>query len=322
MSKRARAVSTRAAGFACAVFAGAALLLGLAGRPSLAAQTSEPSAAPAPAVDPQECATCHESAVHGSRGTPHASLEKACASCHGDVASHLKSVNEKGEPGPIVSLAKAAPADVNKTCLTCHEKGHQKGFAGSVHDRRDVACTSCHSVHSFQSQRAQLKTVRDAETCFTCHPQIRAKGLRTSHHPVREGKMGCGDCHDPHDGTRPKMLKTDWITETCLTCHTEKRGPFLWEHAPVRENCALCHDPHGSNHDKLLVAKQPFLCQRCHLNTRHPGTLYDGTNTSTGSLTGGSGVPTVSNRAVEHACKNCHQNVHGGNAPSGPYLGR
>ena len=32
--------------------------------------------------------------------------------------------------------------------------------------------------------------------------------------------------------------------------------------------------------------------------------------------------PAASNRAVEHACKNCHQNVHGSNAPSGPYLGR
>jgi hypothetical protein len=29
-----------------------------------------------------------------------------------------------------------------------------------------------------------------------------------------------------------------------------------------------------------------------------------------------------SNRAVEHACKNCHQNIHGSNSPSGPYLGR
>jgi DmsE family decaheme c-type cytochrome len=102
--------------------------------------------------------------------------------------------------------------------------------------------------------------------------------------------------------------------DTCYTCHTEKRGPFLWEHAPVRENCANCHDAHGSNHDKLLVAKQPFLCQRCHLNTRHPGTLYDGNNALTGA--------SVSNRAAEHACKNCHQNVHGSNHPSGPYLGR
>jgi len=36
----------------------------------------------------------------------------------------------------------------------------------------------------------------------------------------------------------------------------------------------------------------------------------------------GGTLATASNRAAEHACKNCHQYVHGGNAPSGPYLGR
>jgi DmsE family decaheme c-type cytochrome len=113
------------------------------------------------------------------------------------------------------------------------------------------------------------------------------------------------------------MVNADWANELCLKCHTEKRGPFLWEHAPVRENCMNCHDPHGSNHEKLLAAKQPYLCQRCHLNTRHPGTLYDQRN----SL-GGPSITAASNRAVEHACRNCHQNIHGGNAPSGPYLGR
>jgi DmsE family decaheme c-type cytochrome len=110
------------------------------------------------------------------------------------------------------------------------------------------------------------------------------------------------------------MVSADFTNEKCLACHTEKRGPFLWEHAPVRENCVQCHDPHGSNHEKLLVSKQPFLCQRCHLNTRHPGTLYDGTNTLAAA--------NVSNRAIEHSCRNCHQQIHGGNAPSGPYLGR
>jgi DmsE family decaheme c-type cytochrome len=269
---------------------------------------------PPAAVDVSQCQSCHESTMAGMKGTPHAGLEQACASCHGDVTAHLKSNLEKGEPGPIISMKKATPAEVNKTCLTCHEKGGQANFSGGVHDRRNVACTSCHSVHAPKSVRAQLKTARDSEACFACHKQIRAKSFRTSHHPVREGKLDCTSCHDPHDATKPKMIRADWTTELCLTCHTEKRGPFLWEHAPVRENCALCHDPHGSNHDKMLVAKQPFLCQRCHLNTRHPGTLYDGINTLAGT--------SVSNRAVEHACKNCHQNVHGGNAPSGPYLGR
>jgi DmsE family decaheme c-type cytochrome len=266
-------------------------------------------------VNPADCQTCHEGAVSNAfLHSKHAGLAESCASCHAGAADHAKAQMEGKEGVPTPSIKALKPADQSKVCLNCHEKGNQANWAGGVHDRRNVACTTCHSVHDYKSTQAQLKTTRDSETCATCHQAIRGKTLRTSHHPVREGRLDCASCHNPHDSTKPKMMKSDWITEQCLTCHTEKRGPFLWEHAPVRENCALCHDPHGSNHDKLLVAKQPFLCQRCHLNTRHPGTLYDGTNTA--------GGPSASNRAVEHACKNCHQNVHGGNAPSGPYLGR
>jgi len=280
-----------------------------------AAASAPPDAPPASApFEVNDCRMCHEKAVSGMAGTPHSHLDMKCASCHGDAAGHLKSEVDKGEVGPIVSIKKLNPEAVDQTCLTCHDKARQANWGGGVHERRGVSCVSCHSVHEFQSTKAQLKTPRDSETCFTCHNQIRAKGMRVSHHPVREGALNCVSCHDPHDGTKPKMIAAESVNEKCLQCHTEKRGPFLWEHAPVRESCLNCHDPHGSNHEKLLAAKQPYLCQRCHLNTRHPGTLYDGTNTIAGA--------SVSNRAVEHACKNCHQNVHGGNAPSGPYLGR
>jgi DmsE family decaheme c-type cytochrome len=266
------------------------------------------------AFDVNDCKTCHEKAVTVFEKTRHGGLPESCASCHGDVAAHLHSVMEKGEPGDIVSFTKKTAAEVNATCLTCHDRGRQAGWAGGMHDRRGLSCTSCHSVHDFKSEHAQLKTAQDAETCNSCHTQIRAKEMRVSHHPVREAIMSCASCHDPHDSSHPKMVMADSVNEQCLKCHTEKRGPFLWEHAPVRENCLNCHDPHGSNHEKLLVAKQPYLCQRCHLNTRHPGSLYDGRNSVAGAK--------LSNRAVEHACKNCHQNVHGSNAPTGPYLGR
>ena len=261
-----------------------------------------------------DCRMCHEKPVTAMAGTPHSRLELKCASCHGDPTEHLKSEVDKGEVGSIVSIKKMKADEVNQTCLGCHDKARQANWGGGVHERRGLSCVSCHSVHDFHSTKAQLMTARDSETCFSCHTQIRAKGMRVSHHPVREGALECASCHDPHDGTKPKMISAESVNEKCLSCHTEKRGPFLWEHAPVRENCLTCHDPHGSNHEKLLAARQPYLCQRCHLNTRHPGSLYDGTNTLAGR--------SVSNRAVEHACKNCHQNVHGGNAPSGPYLGR
>src|SRR6266498_3236518 len=231
----------------------------------LAAQAASPQVAEK--FDVNDCRTCHEKALTSFEHTRHMKVPGLCENCHGDVANHLKSETEKGEVGTIISLKTMKPADINKTCLGCHDKMRQADWKGGVHDRRGLACTSCHSIHDFHSPTAQLKTTREADTCFSCHPQMRAKSLRTSHHPVREGKMGCLNCHDPH----------------------------------------------GSNHDKLLQAKLPYLCQRCHLNTRHPGSLYDFRNTIAGT--------NVSNRAVEHACKNCHQNVHGTNAPSGPYLG-
>jgi DmsE family decaheme c-type cytochrome len=282
---------------------------------SAQAPTPEPSPPPPAAFDVTDCATCHEKAAQHIATTPHAGVPQSCGACHGDVTGHLKSVTEKGEPGPILSIKKMKPVEVNQTCQGCHQQTHNATWTGSAHERRGLACTTCHSVHDFKSPKSQLKTAREPETCFTCHGAIRAMGLRTSHHPVREGLLSCSSCHNPHDGSRPKMIKAEWTNELCLQCHTEKRGPFFWEHAPVRENCTLCHNPHGSNHDKLLVSQQPWLCQRCHLNTRHPGTVYTGIN-SAGTST------SASNRAVEHACKNCHQNVHGGNAPTAPYLGR
>lgn len=275
--------------------------------------------APAAATyDVEACKSCHEPTLRKFEKTPHAGLAQNCSSCHGgDLAGHLKSNIEKGEPGPIdaISLKNKKPAEISQTCLTCHEKTNHPNWYGGAHDRRGVGCTDCHSVHDPNSAKAQLRTAAEPDTCNRCHGAIRAQGLRTSHHPVREGLMTCSSCHDVHDASKPKLIRADWTNELCLQCHTEKRGPFFWEHAPVRENCLNCHNPHGSNHDKLLVSQQPWLCQRCHLNTRHPGTLYSNVN-SAGEQT------TASNRAVEHACKNCHQNVHGGNSPTAPYLGR
>jgi DmsE family decaheme c-type cytochrome len=266
------------------------------------------------AQESENCRGCHSDNLTLFDRTYHAGLEEGCFSCHKDAESHMKGRME-GEETPGPSLELLSTDESNAVCLSCHEASHHPTWDGSPHERRGLRCTDCHSVHDFKSKQNQLKTAKGPETCYQCHQAIRAMGLRTSHHPIREGLMECSSCHNPHDGTTPKMIKANWVNELCLQCHTEKRGPFLWEHAPVRENCLNCHNPHGSNHDKLLVAKQPYLCQRCHLNTRHPGTLYDGG--SAGTSIGG-----ASNRAVEHACKNCHQNVHGGNAPSGPYLGR
>jgi DmsE family decaheme c-type cytochrome len=66
------------------------------------------------------------------------------------------------------------------------------------------------------------------------------------------------------------MLSKPTVNQTCYSCHAEKRGPVLWEHAPVAEDCALCHSPHGSVRQALLVKTPPLLCQQCHSAAGHP----------------------------------------------------
>jgi DmsE family decaheme c-type cytochrome len=269
-----------------------------------------------------DCETCHSSTVGPAfQRTRHAGLSQSCATCHVNVAEHVKAQMAGETNGPVPSVKKQPAAAINATCLTCHENGKQSSFAASMHARRNVACTSCHSVHSYKSKVAQLKTARDPETCFTCHQSMRAKSLRTSHHPVREGKMSCASCHNPHDGLTDKMTLRATVNETCYTCHAEKRGPFLYEHAPVRENCVACHDPHGSNHERLLVAKQPFLCQRCHFSGH--GITADNLSSLEGLPVAPAGTTVArSTRNTERGCKQCHLNIHGSNSPSGAYFVR
>ncbi len=263
-------------------------------------------------IDIATCRNCHEQQVSMLERTYHGKIMNSCENCHGtELVKHATT----GEL-TAVSLKTAKPEKVVATCLKCHDKGRQANWTGGMHERRGVACTNCHSIHDYKSVRAQIKTTSASETCFGCHPAIRALTQRTSHHPIREGRIGCENCHDPHDARSAKFLSVANVNEKCYTCHQEKRGPFLWEHAPVRENCLNCHNPHGSNHDKLLVAARPYLCQRCHSNTRHPGTLYDL------RATPAAGIATANNRDFNRSCQNCHANIHGSNAPSGPYFGR
>ena len=93
------------------------------------------------------------------------------------------------------------------------------------------------------------------------------------------------------------------VNQLCFKCHPDKRGPYVYEHPPVAENCATCHTPHGSRHAKLLTEKVPNLCQDCHDWSRHPGTPYDAKTGFTGT--------SPSNRFFSRSCLNCHGAIHG-----------
>jgi DmsE family decaheme c-type cytochrome len=200
------------------------------------------------------------------------------------------------------------PTAASEVCSSCHFRSKHAQWAGSQHDQRNVGCTTCHSVHESKGAKL-LRTEDEMGLCSTCHRPIVNKQLKNNHMPVREGKMSCSSCHNVHGTGNVKLLAAGGtITESCVTCHTEKRGPFLWEHAPVTESCTTCHDPHGTNNDRMLVTKQPFLCQRCHVTSRHPPTVYEGYTLQNS---------TNANKIYGRSCVICHQQVHGSNAPSG-----
>jgi DmsE family decaheme c-type cytochrome len=285
-----------------------------------AAEAAPPAAATY--VGSDTCTTCHDTVERQLASTPHGSATfgklapHGCEACHGPGSVHAD------DPDTVATqprVDKMPPEVVSATCQSCHSGRAQFFWQGSKHEKRGLTCTTCHTVHSPKSDDAQLQQATVAEQCATCHQQVRAETWKSSHHPIREGKITCTDCHNPHGTQSEQMVKADTVNDLCYSCHTEKRGPFLWEHAPVRESCMNCHTPHGSNHAKLQKVAVPYLCQQCHANTRHPGTLYDARNLPIAE----SGLPvpsTPSNRLIERGCVNCHAAVHGSNHPSSPYL--
>jgi len=134
---------------------------------------------------------------------------------------------------------------------------------------------------------------------------------------VNEGVIECSDCHNPHgtfaptwrNGIRPRMVEQRLFDqEPCLKCHVDKRGPFVFEHAPVRvHGCEACHLPHGSTNSKLLTRPVVYtLCLECH------------NGAGTFGLTNG-GVPmqtALHNLLLPQFqyCTTCHVRIHGSNA--------
>jgi DmsE family decaheme c-type cytochrome len=133
-----------------------------------------------------------------------------------------------------------------------------------------------------------------------------AEQSMSSHHPIREGKMFCSDCHDSH-GQHEKNLNAPTVNMVCYKCHAEKQGPFVYEHPPVTENCLICHNPHGTVANNLLRQPATFLCLRCHQGHR--------TAPNFGPHTGAGLVDVGKSHALQRAfysdCTQCHSQIHG-----------
>jgi len=293
----------------------------------------------------KDCLQCHRLVVQTFALDAHGKSAKflkdtraaKCEACHRNSERHAETSTRTKKGESPDSPANPTAAEANESCLNCHRRDRTHfQWTGGKHDRKDMSCRSCHSVHhakSLQTMSAAFTGKTEAEiaelisgrlpehmlsqptveeTCLGCHVEQRKAQFQRSTHlfrtELRNMKVSCPSCHDPHGGDAGKMLREVTVNNVCYTCHAEKRGPFLWDHPPVRENCQNCHSPHGSNNPKLLTARAHLVCQQCHIHMlpRH-------------STAAGQPLDIWS---INRGCLNCHAQVHGSNHPGGRTLTR
>jgi DmsE family decaheme c-type cytochrome len=272
------------------------------------------------------CLGCHDDAVvlaifRGPHGIPtnarapfgHGQLQ--CEACHGPGGLHARRPPSGQKRPPVVRFGTDSEAPVseqNRMCATCHQADLGTGWHASAHATNEIACASCHRSHA--ARDPVLKTATQPDVCATCHQIARMDAHRPYAHPIDQGKMGCTGCHSVHGSANVSLLKHKTTNDTCFECHADKRGPFVWDHAPVAEDCASCHSPHGSIHPGMLKMRGPMLCQSCHSESNHASL----------APTAATGLPPGqrSMYVVGMNCLNCHSQVHGSNHPSGSKLMR
>jgi predicted CXXCH cytochrome family protein len=275
-------------------------------------------------VGSETCATCHADVAKGFTNNPHTKMALmhgdngiTCENCHGPGKEH---VDGGGDVTKIFNPAKASAKDVNAKCLGCHAGTHPN-FLRSPHSKAGLSCVSCHTVHGGAAAPKPMQAAlhllssnsgahqTDADEyllkapqpvlCYGCHAEQKAQFNMPIHHKVNEGLVQCTDCHDVHGTFGPNNLRSAADQSAiCTKCHTDKRGPFVYEHAPVKgEGCMACHTPHGSQNPRLMIMPTvTTLCNQCH-NAVAAGSIH--------------GQGQGSSDAIP--CTTCHTYIHGSN---------
>ena len=315
------------------------LLAGCGLRQSLLQPPVPPAPPGATEVGSKRCADCHEEiyksfqrSVHGRAASFETGIKGGCESCHGPGSLHV----EEGDPGKIRSFARLSPGEAAAVCVQCHRTGDLMNWSGSAHAVAEVGCTRCHSIHkapeapeeafgyhqgrAVRAARKYLLSRREPSLCVKCHPEVRARLFYPSHHPLKEGKMVCTDCHTPHGSAVEALLRTrERKNDLCFRCHSSKQGPFTFEHPPVVEDCAICHEAHGTVADNLLKRNEPYICLECHHMHFHSAfvTKDAGGNVNIGTPPG---VLATGHNPVQMSmltrCTQCHSQIHGSEYPS------
>ncbi|MGA3200972.1 MAG: DmsE family decaheme c-type cytochrome [Bryobacteraceae bacterium] len=275
-------------------------------------------------VGSDACKTCHAPVFNQFFRNPHyqsissskESPENAgCESCHGPGKAHIAA---HGGKATIIAFSEIGPEKTLTACLRCHSQTLSRAnIRKSAHTQADVVCTNCHSIHNAKAPKFLLAKQEQRDLCYSCHSTVKAQFSMPFKHRVNEGSVNCTDCHNPHGtfaatwgmaGRSHMVDQKAGNEEACLKCHSDKRGPFVYEHASVRiDGCQTCHMPHGSNNPRMLTRPAVFtMCLECHNGAGQFGIMNNGVYHL--SATHNMADPRYQN------CTTCHVRIHGSNA--------
>lgn len=245
------------------------------------------------------CMKCHtQEHVTLWRTSTHARAKLSCTNCHDSHSSDPKTLskdidNGKLQLGGLTRSIQSAELEYNTAPEKSTEKADAFQRVTELKAKRDAL------QDEVKGNETVFQHSAEPYVCYNCHTKQKAQGNLPSHHPIKEGKMVCSDCHNPHGGPSG-MLKEESVNETCYKCHAEKAGPFAYDHPPVTEDCTICHKPHGSVNNNLLTQPGSILCLKCHPSPHSRGGSLNPATTT---------FATFADRYGN--CISCHPQIHG-----------
>lgn len=244
---------------------------------------------------------------------------------------------QKSAPRDVAAARQAATAQCSGTdphtrhvnqfaCETCHPKGGEFGFSGTLASGFAVSGTvtrvvgtptSCTvTCHAPGGVPQPIAWNAGPTTCTSCHAEMTAAG-GSSHAPAGD-RDACGRCHDlaQHTGGVVQLVggMQPGTDAMCLRCHSGTGGTPGDDPAPVLVDWT---DPYGDFHGdrsgtgyggSLLApfvrGEGPLACRTCHDEHASPNAFL------LASVVNGSALPpaTIDRAGVgaERLCEACH----------------
>lgn len=161
----------------------------------------------------ESCLLCHSGEkIQAVSAGPHGNVKipatpaatRGCESCHGPGSIHISRAHGgKGFP-PLARFGRPSTSSPREeqlhACLSCHadmSAGEtQIVFVGSPHDRSNINCSTCHTMHAESDPMHDKET--QTRTCNRCHRREIREHPRFEDKSIDFDALKCSTCHDVH----------------------------------------------------------------------------------------------------------------------------